>query len=127
MRPEPPLTSGRASTWSRGLAGKTRPAPTRLASASRTAKRARVTSGPAALARERASGKDKASGAAAWAGRTWVSATVAKTEQQRRDARALLKRDFKTEPPGRSERDVKCCVSFRYEMDTPALRDVFRS
>src|SRR4051812_523945 len=92
--------SGRASTASRGLTGMTKPAPTRLASASRAAKRARVTSGPSALARARASGKDSESGAdaSAWRGATHVETTAHDTH--RKHARALLKRNFKAEPPG---------------------------
>src|SRR3954464_12548336 len=100
MLPEPPLISGGASTARRGFTGNTMPAPTRRASASRAAKRARVTSGPPALARAKASGRDSESGTAASAWRAVKQLETSEHVTHRRDARALLKRDFKAEPPG---------------------------
>src|SRR6478736_5722722 len=113
MLPEPPLISGRASTARRGLTGMTKPAPTRLASASRAAKRARVTSGPPALARARASGRDRESGAAAYTGRVTKQLETTAHVTQTRDARARLKRNFKAEPPenglnDENRRAVRC-------------------
>src|SRR6478609_3078060 len=101
MLPEPPLMSGRASTARRGLTGMIKPAPTRLASASRAAKRARVTSGPSALARAKASGRDSESGAAAYTGRVTKQLETTAHVTQTKDARARLKRNFKAEPPGK--------------------------
>src|SRR6188768_2036311 len=100
-----------------------KPAPTRLASASRTAKRARVTSGPSALARSKASGSDRESGAAAYAGRVTKQLETTAHVTQTRDARALLKRNFKAEPPGKRRWATEICAPLRYGTGTPALRE----
>src|SRR6188768_1256917 len=108
---------------SRGFTGRTMPALTRLASASRRANPARLTSGPAALARSKASARERDSGAAASTcrGAQQIEMTA---HAHIRDAMALLKRDVKAKASGANEQANKRMSRRATRSGEPILRDV---